>query len=116
MIDRQGSIRNILGRLNKGFKEELGRGREDYRQALKRGYANQGKDTEQTMIDQMMGSNRTVTLMRELAGKADPTQVAARNDMNIGLSSDKWETTWTDCRHVSFRYCSRQRPCNLVAL
>ena len=43
------------------------------------------------MIDQMMGSNRTVTLMRELAGKADPTQVAARNDMNIGLSSDKWE-------------------------
>ena len=91
MIDRQGSIRNILGRLNKGFKEELGRGREDYRQALKRGYANQGKDTEQTMIDQMMGSNRTVTLMRELAGKADPTQVAARNDMNIGLSSDKWE-------------------------
>ena len=72
MIDRQGSIRNILGRLNKGFKEELGRGREDYRQALKRGYANQNKDTEQTMLNQMMGSNRTVTLMRELAGKADP--------------------------------------------
>ena len=33
MRDRQGSIRNILGRLNKGFKEELGRGKEDYRQA-----------------------------------------------------------------------------------
>ena len=91
MRDRQGSIRNILGRLNKGFKEELGRGKEDYRQALKRGYANQGKDSEQTMFNQMMGSNRTVTLLTELAGKADPTQVSTRNDMNLGLSSDKWE-------------------------
>ena len=38
-----------------------------------------------------MGSNRTVTLMRELAGKADPEQVRQRNDMGIGLSGDKWE-------------------------
>ena len=91
MIDRQGSIRNILGRLNKGFKEELGRGKEDYRQALRRGYASKGQDTEQTMVQQMFGSNRTATLMRELAGKADKDQVASRNDMNLGLSNDKWE-------------------------
>ena len=42
------------------------------------------------MIDQMMGSNRTVTLMRNWQVKRSH-QVAARNDMNIGLSSDKWE-------------------------
>ena len=38
-----------------------------------------------------MGSNRTVTLMRELAGMADPEQIKQRNDMGIGLSDDKWE-------------------------
>ena len=91
MQDRRGSIRNILARLNTGFQNEMGHGREDYRQALKRGYAAQNKETDGSKWNQTMGSNRTVTLMRELAGKADPEQVRQRNDMGIGLSGDKWE-------------------------
>ena len=68
MQDRRGSIRNILARLNTGFQNEMGHGREDYRQALKRGYAAQSKETDGSKWNQTMGSNRTVTLMRELAG------------------------------------------------
>ena len=87
---RKDSIREILGKLQAGFTEEMGRGKEDYRQSLKRGYAKQNLEADQTMWDQSMGSNRTVTLMREMLGKANPEQVRARNDMNLGLSSDTW--------------------------
>ena len=75
-------------RARDGATEAFGLGKEDFREALKRGYAAEGRETDASKIDQMLGSNRTITMGRELLGKANPYQVQARNEMGIGLSPD----------------------------
>ena len=81
--------REYLRRVRTGASEAFGLGKEDFREALKRGYAAEGRETDASKIDQMMGSNRTITMARELMGIANPAQVQARNEMGIGLSPDR---------------------------
>ena len=78
-----------LDRVKAGAKESFGHGREDFREALKRAYAQEGRDTDGAKINQMLGSNRTVTMLRELLGKARPEHVRARQEMGLGLSDDR---------------------------
>ena len=81
--------REYLRRVRTGASEAFALGKEDFREALKRGYAAEGRETDASKIDQMMGSNRTITMARELMGIANPAQVQARNEMGIGLSPDR---------------------------
>ena len=80
---------DFLGRVRTGATEAFGLGKEDFREALKRGYVAEGRETDASKIDQMMGSNRTITMGRELLGMANPAQVKAREEMGIGLSPDR---------------------------
>ena len=95
---------NALQRTKKGAKRAFGEGREDHRSALKRARADKGEELEGTRIEQMMGTNRTVTLARELMGlqgsdpstldqmfKADRKDVKRRNEMGLGIPEDRAE-------------------------
>ena len=93
MDPRQNRISGILERLNTGFQRNVGYGREDYRGALKRAYEAEGKETDGSRWNQMMGSNPTVSVARELMGKANPEHVKARQEMGLGLSNDPVEKT-----------------------
>ena len=88
-LNRLQDAREYLRRVRTGASEAFGLGKEDFREALKRGYAAEGRETDASKIDQMMGSNRTITMARELMGMANPAQVQARNEMGIGLSPDR---------------------------
>ena len=93
MDPRQNRINGILGRLNKGFQRNVGYGREDYRGALKRAYEVEGKETDGSRMDQMLGSNATVSVARDLMGKSNPEHLKARQEMGIALSDDPVEKT-----------------------
>lgn len=80
---------DFLGRVKKGAVEEYGHGREDYRDALKRGYAEAGRETDGSKLNQTLGSNRTMTMLAEMTGQADPVQVEARKRMGLGMSEDR---------------------------
>ena len=80
---------DFLGRVKQGAAEEFGHGREDYRDALKRGYAESGRETDGSKLNQTLGSNRTMTMLAEMTGQADPVQVEARKRMGLGMSDDK---------------------------
>ena len=80
-----------LTRTKKGAKRAFGEGREDHREALKRARSDRGEEQEGTRFEQMMGTNRTFTLGRELMGIADPVDVARRNEMGLGIPKDKAE-------------------------
>ena len=94
-------LTDVLERVKIGAEQEFSRDKEGFREALKRAYAEQGKETSGSKANQMLGSNRTITMARELIGtqpknpniidrlfKADPDQVAMRNRMGLGLSDD----------------------------
>jgi len=87
--ERIQNILGTLGRVKEGAKGAFSEGREDHRAAFKQGLASKGMETDSTMVDQMMGSNATVTRTRELLGMADPDQVEARRAMGMELSDDK---------------------------
>ena len=99
-----------LQRAKKGAKRAFGEGREDHRSALKRARADRGQELEGTRIEQMMGTNRTVTLARELMGKADPKDVARRNEMGLGIPEDRADSYWIYPWHAWSRYCPRPWP------
>ena len=78
-----------LERVKEGAKQSMSHGREDYREALKRAYIKEGRDTDGAKINQMLGSNRTVTMVRDLMGVSKPEHRAARESMGLGLSNDR---------------------------
>ena len=78
-----------LKRVKEGAKQSMSHGREDYREALKRAYVAEGRDTDGAKINQMLGSNRTVTMIRDLMGVSKPKHREARESMGLGLSDDK---------------------------
>lgn len=89
---REGRIKNILDTLERvktGAKSAFSEGKEDHRNALKAGLVAQGLEENSTMINQMLGSNPTVTRAREVLGTADPYMVEARRAVGLGLSDDK---------------------------
>ena len=88
-------------RFREGAKDTFSHGREDYREALKRGYVAEGRETDGSRINQMLGSNRTISTARELMGvqgsnpnllsqifQAKQAHVDARESMGLGLSKD----------------------------
>ena len=85
------SALDALKRSKAGAKRAFGEGREDHREALKRGRQDAGLEPEGTRIGQMMGTNRTVTLMRELMGLADKKVVDRRKEMGLGIPEDRAE-------------------------
>ncbi len=82
---------DALRRGRKGAVAAFGEGREDHREALKRARADRGLESEGTRIGQMMGTNRSVTLARELMGIANPADIRRREEMGIGIPKDKAE-------------------------
>ena len=88
-MSRIDDLRNFYDRVKETAKKEMGFGREDYRRAMRDALTAQGKETEATRIDQMTGTNRTITMARELMGKASPAHVKARNDIGLGLPTDR---------------------------
>ena len=91
-MDRAGAISDILSALDrarKGAAQAFGEGREDHRQAARRAREDRGEEIEGTKIGQMMSSNRTATLLRELIGRANKDDIAMREKMGLGLSDDR---------------------------
>ena len=91
-MNRAGAINDILsalGRVKEGAAQAFGEGREDHRAAARRARENRGQEIEGTKIGQMMSSNRTATLLRELVGQAKPDDIAMREAMGLGLSDDR---------------------------
>jgi hypothetical protein len=82
-------MRTFYDRVKETAKKEMGFGREDYRRAMRDALTAQGKETEATRIDQMTGTNRTVTMARELMGQAEETHIKARDDIGLGLPEDR---------------------------
>ena len=91
---RVGFLDDALDALRRGKGEAVrafGEGREDHREALKRARTDRDKDIEGTRIGQMMGTNRTVTLGRELLGLANEEDVRRRNEMGLGIPEGRAE-------------------------
>ena len=87
-MSRLDTARDFLKRMREGASKEFGYGREDQRQAYRRSREDQGLEIDATRGEQMVGSNRTLTLLQELRGKANPSDVQARERMGMGLSKD----------------------------
>ncbi len=87
-MSRLDTARDFLKRMREGASKEFGYGREDQRQAYRRSREDQGLEIDATRGEQMVGSNRTLTLLQELRGKANPSDVQARERMDMGLSKD----------------------------
>ena len=88
MMNLQSAL-DALNRGRKGFVRSYGEGREDHREAMRRGRTEQMKEVEGTRISQMLGSNRTATLLRELTGTANEAHKKARDSMGLGLDEDR---------------------------
>ena len=88
-MKRLEEARDFLKRIREGASKEFGYGREDQRQAYRRSREDQGLEIDATRGEQMIGSNRTYTMMQELLGRANPADVQARQRMGLGLSEDR---------------------------
>ena len=86
--ERQNKVSSILQRLYEGAKDTMGEGREDHREVLKRAYEAKGQDIGANKINQMLGSNRSVSAILDAFGKSDPTAREIRNKMGMGWSED----------------------------
>ena len=67
-------LKDTASKVRQGAEEAFGHGREDFREALKRGYVTEGRETDGSRINQMLGSNRTISTMRELFGTQEPNE------------------------------------------
>ena len=86
--ERQNKVGSILERLYAGAKDTMGEGREDHREVLKRAYEAKGEDIGANKINQMLGSNRSVSAIGDAFGFSDPSAREIRNKMGMGWSSD----------------------------
>lgn len=82
-----------LKKVREGADQAFGEGREDHRRAARRARESRGQDIEGTKIGQMMSSNRTMTLLRELIGLANESDIEARRNMGLGLDDDRAKRT-----------------------
>ena len=82
---------NFLKRVGDSAKEEFSYGKEDFRLAMKRGLEDAEMETDSTRTDQTLGTNRTLTMARDLLGISDPNQRAAREEMGLGLKPGRAE-------------------------
>ena len=86
---RLAGILDELKKVQKGAADAFGEGREDNRRAFMNARADQGQEAEPTRIESMLGQNRTIGLLRQAFGKADPYQLEAFRQMGMDLSSDR---------------------------
>ena len=87
--ERQNRVSSILERLYAGAKDTMGEGREDHREVLKRAYETKGEDIGANKINQMLGSNRSVSMIGDAMGWSDPSARAIREKMGMSWSKDK---------------------------
>ena len=87
--DRENRVQNILRRLYEGTKDTMGEGREDHREVLKRAYESKKQDVGANKINQMLGSNRTVSMIGDAMGWSDPDAADIRKKMGMGWSDDR---------------------------
>ena len=80
-LNRMQNALDYLKRVRSGAEQAFGEGREDHRLAARRAREDRGEEIEGTKIGQMMSSNRTVTMLRELLGRANKSDVRARESM-----------------------------------
>jgi hypothetical protein len=79
---------DFLGRAKEGAKKEFEYGKEDHRMVMRRAREEAQLEQDGPMFNDMLGSNRTATLLNELIGRADPAYTQARQKAGMGLSSD----------------------------
>jgi hypothetical protein len=80
---------DAVKRAQKGAADAFGQGREDNRRAFMNAREDKGVEAEPTRIESMFGQNRTIGLIRQALGKADPYQLEAFRQMGMDLSSDR---------------------------
>lgn len=88
MMDVQRLIEQAK-RARSGAIEAYGDGREDHRIAFKRASDDKGVDVDAARIENSLGTNRTLTMIRELMGKQDPENKAVLESMGMSLSPDR---------------------------
>ncbi len=86
---RFAGVLDAVGRARKGAADAFGEGREDNRRAFMNARADKGLEPEPTRIESMLGQNRTIGLINQAFGKADPQQLEAFRQMGMDLSSDR---------------------------
>ena len=86
---RLAGILDELKKVRAGAADAYGEGREDNRRAFMNARSDKGQEAEPTRIESMLGQNRTVGLIRQAFGKADPAQLEAFRQMGMNLSNDR---------------------------
>jgi hypothetical protein len=76
-----------LRRANDGMKGAYGEGREDSRIAFKRTRDDVGKDVDAVRISSTLGTNRTLTMLREMINPST-AQGEVHRQMDMGMSKD----------------------------
>ena len=84
-------MESTLQRLAKGFRKDYGIGGEDNRSAMIRAREIEGKQAEAPKMVNMVGAYPTQFRARELLGQATPAGIQARNELDMGLSSNPVE-------------------------
>jgi len=97
---RIAGILDKLDRVKQGAVDAYGEGRDDRYVAYKRGRKGQGLEEEGPRLQTTLGTNRTLTMLRDLVGASDPAQRKARDDMGMGLSSDPWKKSGQVLGHI----------------
>lgn len=88
-MSRFAGILDALKRAKAGAADAYGQGREDNRRAFMNAREDKGVEAEPTRIESMFGQNRTIGLINQAVGKADPAQLEALRQMGMDLSSDR---------------------------
>ena len=86
---RLAGVLNELKKAKAGAADAFGQGREDNRRAFMNAREDKGLEPEPTRIESMFGQNRTIGLINQLFGKADPAQLEALRQMGMELSNDR---------------------------
>ena len=103
-----------LQKLQQGAADAYGEGREDNRIAYKRAREDAGKNPEPPRINISLGTNRTLTMLRQLMGtqptenptlfdrafKAEPELAEVHRQMGMGLSDDPLIRTGQVVGHI----------------
>ena len=84
LIDEGSSLQKILG----GFKDRLGEGREDYRQAIYASREAKNLDPEDARLRMTLATNPTFVMGRDLMNISEPGYRKERETRGMGLSQD----------------------------
>ena len=87
-MNRFAGALDAVKRAQKGAADAFGQGREDKRRA----FMNADEKIKTLMLNlqfTMFGQNRTIGMLRQAFGKADPHQLEALSQMGMELSNDR---------------------------